>query len=350
MQTLEALDRPVIQNRGIPTVRLHAASSQFLTTIDSKAIYLGKDLNKAWTAFLPFLKAWRHQTGRKNGVTVREAGEALVETLAEQGKDTQDTVRFRLGPAFLHFGHGTQIEEIGVDEVEAFRTHLVTTYKPHSTIGYLSATKRMLRYAAYKGWRQPIELSFISNPKLAAPLPKHKSIAEVGGWLDKADDYHAQLGKWLRVMLATGARPSECVSLAWARGTWLEESVFALEKSKTTYLLKTPRVLIVLPEIRKVLHSIQASKPRWCLQSSFAHACAGAFDSRPHALRHTAAYLAHRVPGAVNSREDTDMWLGHAPSYISRVYNVIDVDRLKRVGQTYLNYLQATMPKHFPVV
>lgn len=326
---------------AIPRVRVHKASGQFVTELEGRTVYLGREEDKAWTAFLPLLAAWRVQTGEQGSVSVREAASKLASMVAADCGHPSTRQAFAPLKQFCSAHGSKDIADLTVADLEAFKGDIQKDKAPKTVNHWMGAVKRLVRYGHYRGWRGPMELGFLKMVPLEAPAPKHLSIAEVSAWFKKADDYGENLGLWLRVMLATGARPSEIVRLVCGEGTWIEDGVFCFNKAKTNKVVRQPRCLVLNAPTQELL---KRSKPQWNWQCTFSQVCDRAFDSGAHRLRHTSAYLIHRLPGERVSREDTDIWLGHYPAYVSMVYNPIDWSNVKALGERYYSHLQAMFP------
>lgn len=332
--------------RTVPTLRIHKASSQYVADLNGQTRYFGKDEEAAWAAFLPALAEWRASSGLYDSVTVREAAEALAGMVAADcGHASLRLARAPLKAFTAKYG-ARCIDSITVHDIETFKSDCQKTCAPKTVNHWLGSAKRLMKYAAYKGWRPPMELSFVRMVALAAPPPKHLTIAEVSAWMDKADAHCANLGVWLRIMLATGARPSEVVRLVKGEGSWLEDGVFVFDKAKTNKAVRHPRCLVLQPEMLALL---KTATPQWRWQCTFAQACHAAFESGPHRLRHTSGYLIHRLPGDAVSRETVDLLLGHYPGWVSLTYNPVDWRPIKALAGRYLRHLQGSLPRAYPL-
>ncbi|MDP1662693.1 MAG: hypothetical protein Q8L55_12335 [Phycisphaerales bacterium] len=332
---------------NVPTIRLHKASGQYVSDLNSKTRYFGKDLEAAWAAFLPELAAWREATGRKDCVSVREAAQALASMVAADCGHPDTKLALSHLKDFLTV-HGDQdVSAIGVDEIEKYKRSCLTRFSPKTTNHFLGAAKRLMRYAAFRGWRAPMELSFIGMVNLPTPQPKHLPLKELGEWIQKADERCPNLGVWLRVGLATGARPSELIKIVRGEFTLLEEGVLCLTKGKTNKVVNHPRCLVVVPAVQKLLAE---AKPQWSHICTLSQACSRTFDSGPHRLRHSSAYLIHRLPGEAVTRDATDVFLGHYPKTVSLIYNPIDWRPVTALAERYLGYLRAALPAAYPLL
>jgi integrase len=332
--------------RHVPTLRIHKASGQWIADLNGVTKYFGKDEDAAWTAFLPLLAEWREAAGRKDSVTVREAASRLAAMVAADCGHPTTRLAFAPLKTFCARYGSKDISALTVDDLEAFKMACQADLAPKTVNHWVGSAKRLVRYASSKGWRPPMETSFVRMVALPCPLPKHLSVKVVGEWLHKANDHHPNLAVWLRIMLATGARPSEVVRLVAGAGTWLEEGVFCFNVGKTNKTVRHPRCLVVQPEIRKLLAT---AKPQWKWQCTFSQACNAAFDAGAHQLRHTSCYLVNRLPGDTVSREEVDVWLGHYPGYVSLVYSPINWTPVKALADRYLKYLQSVLPKDYPI-
>lgn len=330
----------------VPTIRVHKASGQFVSDLNCKTHYFGKDEEAAWSAFLPVLAKWRKQNNRHDCVTVREAVRHLTEMIAADCGHPDTKKTYAPYRYFVEQHGGRDLADLSVQDVESFKTHILAKKLAPKTVNHwMGALKRLIRYGHARGWRGPMETSFIRMVPLEAPPPKHLSITEVSEWFRLADEYNQNLGLWLRVMLATGARPSEVVRLVGGEGKWIEPGVFCFTRAKTNKVVRQPRCLVVTEPTLAIL---KQTRPHWSWQCTLAQTCHRAFGSGPHRLRHTAAFLIHRLPGERVSREDTDIWLGHYPAYVSMVYNPIRWEHAKALAERYFSYLQVMFPSAYP--
>ena len=332
-------------NLTVPQLRTHSASGQYVSKLNGQTLYMGRELAQAWSCFLPKLAEWREKTGQQGSVTVWEAAVRLSERVSADNEHASIVPTFaHLKPFCLEHG-GKLVSDISVDDLEAYKTKLQADgYAPKSVNHFMAAAKRLLRYSAFRGWRAAIELSFIRSVRLPSPPPKQLSLQDVDAWLKAASSQHEQLNLWLRVQLATAARPSEVIRLARKEGSWTEAGIFCFNKGKTNKKVAHPRCLAIPKEL---LPAVEAMQPRWNSQASYAQACNAAFNSGSHRLRHTGAHLLHRLPGEKVSREETDVFLGHYPAYVSLVYNPIDWDKQRLLANRYYEYLRAVLPQHY---
>ncbi|MFO0857259.1 MAG: hypothetical protein U0640_07890 [Phycisphaerales bacterium] len=337
-----ASDRNPNLKLNVPTLRIHKASGQWVSDLGGKTHYFGKDNQAAWEAFLPLLAQWRERNNRYDSVTVREAARHLATMIAADCGHPDLRQAYAPFRYFVEVHGARYLADLAVKDLEGFKADILAKKLAPKTVNHwMGAVKRLIRYGHYRGWRGPMETGFIRMVPLQAPPPKYLTTFEVAEWFRKADAYNENLGLWLRVMLATGARPSEIVRLVSAEGTWIESGVFCLNKGKTNKVVRQPRCLVLNAPTQALL---SRTSPQWSWQCTLCQVCTRAFDSGPHRLRHTAAFLIHRLPGERVSREDTDIWLGHYPAYVSMVYNPIRWDNVKALADRYYSFLHATFP------
>ncbi len=81
-----------------------------------------------------------------------------------------------LKPLLDKHGH-RDIRLLNIDDIEEYRGDLCEQFAPKTALIYLAATKRLVRYSAFKGWRTPLEHVVHSCPPTTAPKPKHLTLS-----------------------------------------------------------------------------------------------------------------------------------------------------------------------------
>jgi len=203
-------EQPSTAKLHVPRIRMHKPSGQWVSDLGGKTHYLGKDEQVAWEKFLPLLTAWRERNNRHDAVMVREAARHLASMVAADCGHPSTRQAFAPLRYFVEVHGAKDIASLTIRDLEQFKADIqAKDFAPKTVNHWMGAIKRLMRYATYRGWRAPMEMGFIRMIPLVAPPPKHLTTAEVYNWFVAADDYNQNLGIWLRVMLATGARPSE---------------------------------------------------------------------------------------------------------------------------------------------
>lgn len=355
--------------RSIPKFRFHKASGQYLVALPNgdgkpKYLYLGKNLEAAearYEAEIAKLPTENGHEPRKGApvlfaaVSVAQAAEALIEYVCAEKPSTAKERRRLNGQCLRLFveKHGNRsIADISTDDLESLRSELSATLAPKTCNHYLGTVKRLMKYAAYKGWREPMELSFIRRLPVPAPKPKHFKTDELSKMLSMAeaktyrsDDDNAMqpLYNSLRIQLLGALRPSEVVRLLLREFEEVEKGVYMLHKGKTDDSASMRR-FVLLPKLGQQL--LKATTVNYAEPRAYLFQTKRATKRTPHRLRHTGAYLLHRMPERA-TREEVDIILGHYPNRVSATYNPLHWDEYMPIMERYAQHLKCQLPKHF---
>jgi integrase len=349
-------------SRRVPGLRQHKASGQWIVEISGKTNYLGHDRGKAQVQYDALIEdllkarttAPADNPAHSGRMTVSDAAAALVEFMvADKGDERAPILRkWTLGclKPFTDKHGPRDVRAVSIDDIEAYRADLVRRLSPKTASDYLYLAKRVMKYAAFKGWRDPMEMSFIKPPALLAPKPKHLTVEQIKKMLDDAKaktSYaghpDANLYNAIRIQLMTAARPSEIVRLLRRRFDEVEPGVFQLNEGKTNRASSQLRCLLLSKAARALLDQTIV---KWESPTAYLFACRRACARPPHRLRHSGAFLIHRCGF---SRETTDLLLGHMEIFanrISLVYNPIHWEPLLEAIEKYNRRLGELMPEH----
>ncbi|HYF15778.1 MAG TPA: hypothetical protein VD971_11980 [Phycisphaerales bacterium] len=353
-----------------PKLRFHRPSGQFLVALpeNGKTMYryLGRDESEArkrYEALIAGLPAPSAAPVKPSvppirqgkTVTVAQAAEALIAWNVSQHPNRAEMTRkwsaLCLKPAVERWG-SEPIGALETDHIEALQSELAQTLAPKTVNDYVGMCKRMIRFAAYKKWRAPMETAFLRPLPKPAPRPKHYSIETLERMFNKARDkkyragYDAKRGTVyaaIRLQLLTAARPSEIVTLISGDYEVVEPGAYMLGKSKTEFSSSYPRHLVLCNEAERLLSLCAGA---WKTPMAYLFAVKRATQHVPHNLRHTAAFLLHRMPDRA-SREQTDVFLGHMPGNVSLTYNPIHWAEYVEIAARYARHLRALLPDHF---
>lgn len=144
---------PHIKTR-VPTIRLHKASGQFVSDLNNKTHYFGKDEEAAWDVFLPLLAKWREKNNSHENVTVREAARHLTTMIAADCGHPDIRNAYAPYRFFVELHGSRDIADLSVKDVEAFKTAILAKqYAPKTVNHWMGAVKRLMRYGHARGWR-----------------------------------------------------------------------------------------------------------------------------------------------------------------------------------------------------
>lgn len=354
-----------------PKLRFHSPSGQYLVAMPQlggkpKYVYLGRNKDAAQEQYNELLQTLTVQPAsafspsptavqRVKGVTVQQAATALIEYVCSE-KPSEATERRRLATQCLRLfveRHGTMpIEAVDTDHLEALRADLSKTHAPKTVNHYVGTVKRLIKFSAYKKWRTPLEMTFVRPVPVPAPKPKNLTVEQLSSMLDAAknknyrslqDNKSKPLYNSLRLQLLGALRPSEVVRLLKGEYEEVEEGVLMLTKGKTDDSASMRRYVLLPAFARKLLKETKVNyeEPRAYLFQS-----KRATKRTPHRLRHTGAFLLHRMPERA-TREETDIILGHYPNSVSATYNPLHWDEYMPIMERYAKHLSSLMPQHF---
>jgi integrase len=355
----------------LPKIRFHKASGQYLAVLPKSGgghryLYLGRDENAARSrldaelASLPTctpsladdVVAVVLPKRKERGVTVRLAAESLIDYAGANGVDNPEKHRkwVRQCLSALLEAHGSMlVARLEVEHLEAIQEALKKEHKPCTVRHYVSNMKRLVKYAAHMGWRETIEFQFMRRVSMPAAKPKHYSLDLLSKYLcaarDKDYSWKAKSGivyNAMRLQLLTACRPSEVFRLLNGQYEIVEDGVAILNKSKTDKSAGVARTILLSPLAKEML----STKVDWKCPLGYYWACKHAFNDKPHNLRHSAAWMLHRMPERP-SREDVDVVLGHKLDGVSLVYNTVDWPRYVAMMERYQIHLNTLFAGHF---
>lgn len=343
----------------VPKLRYHTPSGQFLVAMPQtdgkpKYIYLGREKDAAQAKYealtekirlalvSPFVSA---ADTSAFPMTVGDACDAFRAYLVSQHpQHPRATYRFAtscLSETRAMLG-SLPIASVEVDHIEALQARLSARLMPKTTNEYVGITKRMLRYAAYKKWRPPLDLEFVRPLATAAPKPKHLSLPDLQEMLELAKKKDKKLFAALKLHLLTAARPTELSTIVAGNYEPVEGAVM-LGKSKTEYTVKYPRHLVLGTEAKALLAVVEG---RWKTSVGYYWATKRATNRTSHNLRHTGAFYLHRMKNKA-SREETDIFLGHYPNTVSLVYNPIHWEQYVPLANRLHEHMAQLLPALF---
>jgi len=279
---------------------------------------------------------------------------AAGNTLASYGRDLADY------GAHLKSA-GRDFLGAGVDDVRSHLERLAASgMKASSQARHLSAIRQFHRFLYAEGFRGDDPCGPVSAPKLARPLPKVMSIAEVDRLIGLAEAEAAKAARpgpklraarllaLLELLYATGMRVSELVSLpagaARARQPFLtvtgkgnrERIVPVSDRAKAAmakYLSaregagKTAQSTHLFPAAGAEGHFTRQAFAR-DLKDLAARAGLDAAKISPHVLRH--AFASHLLQNGADLRVVQQL-LGHSDISTTQIYTHVLDERLRRL-------------------
>jgi integrase len=359
-----------------PKLRFHKPSGQYLVALPTtdgkpKYVYLGRDEKAAQLRYDALVVGTvpmapqpaptvptAPRVNLKGTVTVRQAASAMVEYNVSQHPNRAQRTRLWSNvclKAIVDRYGDKPISFLETDHLEELQRDLAKTLANKTVNDYVGMVKRMVKYAAFKKWRAPMETSFLRPMAKPAPRPKHYSLETLQEMFSKARDkkyrggYDQKRGTVyaaIRLQLLTAARPSEMVTLVSGDYEIVEPGAYLLGKSKTENSSSYPRHLVLCKEAEELLKLCAGA---WKSPMAYLFAVKRATKRVPHNLRHTGAFFLHRMDERA-SREQTDVFLGHYERCASRVsltYNPIRWDEYVGIAERYAKHLAKLMPEHF---
>ena len=107
-------------------------------------------------------------------LTLQEIADLLLDAVADDCREAGlKTLRIHLRP--LVADHGDMpVTEADARFLLGFKRKLCERYKPRTVNCYLTAAKRLIRWAASMGFRDPVDLSAVRQTQV--PVPSNKSM------------------------------------------------------------------------------------------------------------------------------------------------------------------------------
>jgi integrase/recombinase XerD len=281
---------------------------------------------------------------------------AAANSLAAYGRDLQSYLEFLTG-------QGVALKSVGTDDVRRFLAQAEALGLARTTAARrLSAVKQFHLFLQAEGLVQDNPAAIVEGPRMAKPLPKMLSDAEMIALLAAAEErvqkaegkalFKAlRLQCLLELLAATGLRVSELVGLSYRAA--LTDDAFLTIKGKGGRERIVPfsdRVRGFLKTYVKALKAETDSEPKWLfpshgvggmltrqhfgleLKSLAREAGLDAATVSPHVLRHVFAsdLLAH---GA--DLRAVQQMLGHADISTTQIYTHVQAERLKEVVEKF---------------